>query len=167
MRNEAMEIRKAVSGDLSPVTDIYAAARQFMREQGNPDQWGESYPPVPLLEDDIAQGNLYLCVEGDEILGVFYFAMGEDPTYRVIHDGNWLNEKSYGVIHRIAVAKQGRGVAAFCFDYAFCRCKNLKIDTHRENLPMQRALEKHGFVRCGIIYLENGDERLAYQKSEA
>ena len=161
-----MEIRPTTERELDTVLKIYADARRFMREQGNPDQWGDDYPPVSLLREDIDAQRLYLCVEGEEILGVFFFAVGEDPTYRVIENGSWLNDLPYGVIHRIAVARQGRGVAAFCFDYAFTRCKNLKIDTHKDNHPMQRALEKRGFVRCGIIYLENGDERIAYQKSE-
>ena len=29
---------------------------------------------------------------------------------------------------------------------------------------MQHLLEKHGFSYCGIIYLANGDPRLAYQR---
>jgi hypothetical protein len=29
---------------------------------------------------------------------------------------------------------------------------------------MRRMLEKNGFVYCGIIYLESGDERVAYEK---
>ena len=29
---------------------------------------------------------------------------------------------------------------------------------------MQYNLLKHGFTYCGIIYLQSGDERLAYQK---
>ena len=28
------------------------------------------------------------------------------------------------------------------------------------------VLEKNGFVRCGIIHLENGEARIAYQKEE-
>ncbi len=77
-----------------------------------------------------------------------------------------MNDRPYGVIHRIAVsdAVRGRGVAGFIFDTCFAKCQNLKIDTHRDNLPMQRALEKNGFIRCGIICLANGDERIAYQR---
>ena len=41
---------------------------------------------------------------------------------------------------------------------------NLRADTHRDNRIMQHILQKHGFRYCGIIYLLNGDERLAYQK---
>ena len=29
---------------------------------------------------------------------------------------------------------------------------------------MRRMLEKNGFVYCGIIYLESGDERVAYER---
>jgi hypothetical protein len=54
---------------------------------------------------------------------------------------------------------------SFCFDFALSQCKNVKIDTHRDNIPMQRALEKKGFSYCGIIHIANGDERIAYQKS--
>ena len=160
-----MDIRLAVSNDFSCVREIYAAARAYMKENGNPEQWGDSYPEDELIRGDIEAENLYLCVEGTEILGVFFYAEGADPTYQRIYNGRWLNEESYGVIHRIAVAARQRGVASFCFDYALTRCKNLKIDTHRDNLPMQRSLEKNGFVYCGIIHLENGDRRVAYQKS--
>ena len=31
---------------------------------------------------------------------------------------------------------------------------------------MQHNIAKHGFTYCGIIYLANGDERLAYQKKQ-
>jgi RimJ/RimL family protein N-acetyltransferase len=41
---------------------------------------------------------------------------------------------------------------------------NLKIDTHRDNIPMQKVLKRNGFSECGIIYIENGDERIAFQK---
>jgi len=44
------------------------------------------------------------------------------------------------------------------------RYNNIRIDTHRDNAIMQHNIEKHGFTYCGIIYLANGDERLAYQK---
>ena len=37
-------------------------------------------------------------------------------------------------------------------------------DTHRDNHILQHILKKHGFQYCGIIYLLNGDERLAFQK---
>ena len=36
------------------------------------------------------------------------------------------------------------------------RVNNIKIDTHKDNISMQKLLEKNGFKYCGIIYLEDG-----------
>ncbi len=160
-----MQIELAKHGQLTEILNIYERARAFMRQSGNPTQWAGGYPSHTLVETDIQEGYLYVCMEGESILGVFYYRQGEDPTYQKI-DGAWQNDKPYGVIHRIAVGTPGRGVAAFCFAWCFARCNNLKIDTHEDNLPMQRALAKNGFVRCGIIHLANGDPRIAYQKCE-
>lgn len=159
-----MQIKKCTSEMLPTVLKIYDDARKYMRENGNPTQWGDCYPPLSLLKADIALGNLYVCVEQDEIIGVFCHYIGFDPTYEVIYNGKWLNSLPYGVIHRIAVAKHKKGVASFCFDYCFSRRGNLKVDTHANNIPMQRSLAKNGFKYCGIIHLENGEERIAYQK---
>ena len=161
-----MEIRLAAMADLPKIEEIYRGARQFMRESGNASQWGSAYPAKELLISDIEGANLYAVLENEEILGVFYFRIGEDPTYVTINDGEWKNDLPYGVIHRIAVAENahGKGVSRFCFDFALERCCNLRIDTHRDNAPMRRALLKYGFEYCGVIRLENGDERIAFQK---
>lgn len=163
-----MIIRKATPADLNTVLRIYDEARSFMRANGNPNQWGHTNPPASKTYDDINTGRLHIVCEEDKILGVFFFEIANDPTYAVIYGGNWLNDLPYGVIHRIAVSSdaRGKGVSGFCFEYAFSKCKNLKIDTHKDNIPMQRSLEKNGFVKCGIIHLANGDERIAFQKTE-
>ena len=161
-----MKIRNAKASETDRVIEIYANARRYMREQGNPTQWGDHYPSDDLIRSDIARGCSYVCELDGELVGVFYFCIEQDPTYDRIDDGAWLNDRPYGVIHRIAVAKHGCGVAKACFDYAFSHCDNIKIDTHIDNLPMQRALAKNGFLRCGTVYLENGDTRIAYQKQE-
>lgn len=163
-----MEIRNAVIEDLDAILSIYESARKFMRDVGNPNQWGTANPPQQKTLEDIGSRKLYVVCENDAILAVFFFDPSDDPTYEKIYHGTWLNDKPYGVIHRIAVSDEarGRGVAGICFDFAFAKCGNLKIDTHRDNIPMQRSLKKHGFKECGTIHLANGDERIAYQKTE-
>ena len=162
-----MKIKLAKFSELENVEKIYADARAFMRRSGNLNQWANGEPKHETLVEDIEKGQLYTVCDGDEILAAFAYIEGIDKTYINIYDGAWKNDLPYGVIHRIAVAENahGKGVARLCFDFAFEKCKNLKIDTHRDNTPMQKALAKSGFEYCGIIYLENGDERLAYQKS--
>ena len=165
-RECAMRIRKTVGADLAQIGKIYENAKKFMRERGNPNQWNGDTPNAETAHADMQKGVGYVVEEEGEILAVFMFQQAPDPTYATIYGGNWLSDKPYGVIHRIAVAKQGQGIIGYCIDECFARCHNLRIDTHRDNLPMQRALLKRGFQYCGIIHLANGDERLAYQKTE-
>lgn len=159
-----MYIRKTVEADLPQIAKIYENAKAFMRETGNPNQWNTDKPNAETAREDMQNGVGYVAEENGEIVAVFMFSQAPDPTYATIYDGKWLSDAPYGVIHRIAVARQGQGIIGYCIDECFTRCQNLRIDTHRDNLPMQRALLKRGFQYCGIIHLANGDERLAYQK---
>lgn len=159
-----MEIRKSTPDDLDILLQLYADARDFMAKNGNPSQWGSTYPSAALVQSDIDKGCSYVCIQNGQIAGTFYFKAGEDPSYREIFDGSWLNELPYGVIHRITSAAGTKGVASFIFQWCFQQCRNLKIDTHDDNLPMQKALRKNGFIHCGTIYLEDGSKRIAFQR---
>jgi len=158
-------IRKATEQDFPEICRIYAGARDFMRDSGNPEQWGDGYPALDVIENDIRSGLSYVCVCDDGIAGVFYYSVELEPTYSAI-DGQWLSDAPYGVVHRIATARGFKGAGAFCLDWCFDKCLNLRIDTHRDNVPMKNLLNKLGFTNCGIIWLEDGSERLAYQKVE-
>ena len=102
------------------------------------------------------------------VVGTFVFFVGEDESYKVIEQGDWKDHRvPYGVVHRITSQRgEGapRGVGSFCLQWCFEQCGNVRIDTHRDNLPMQGALAKNGFERCGIVYVRGGEERIAFQK---
>lgn len=155
-----MEIRNATQADMPEILSVYERARAFMRESGNPDQWRNRDPAPEVIAEDIADGNLYVIVDEDGIEGVFAFIPHED--YGAI-DGAWLSDEPSCAVHRVASAGKKRGILKTVMDYAFSRARNIKIDTHHDNRVMQHQLEKYGFLRCGVIYLENGDPRLAYQ----
>lgn len=155
------QIRKALSEDLPRIEEIYAYARKFMAENGNPNQWGNITPRTSLLEDDIEKGDLYVLVHDHVIHGVFYFYIGPDPTYGIIEDGQWRSGMPYGTIHRIAGDGSG-GVLAAAVAFGKQKINHLRIDTHEDNKIMQRAVVKYGFQRCGIIHLANGSPRIAY-----
>ena len=161
-----MLIRKTEPQDIDSVMNIYAEARKFMRENGNGNQWRETHPSRELVESDIISNDGYVVEENGEIVGAFFFRIGEDATYKVINDGAWINDDEYGVIHRIAVKYHGRGIVGFVYNHCYNIINNLRIDTHRDNIPMQRSLEKAGFRYCGVIHIASGDERIAYQKAE-
>jgi len=158
-----MTIRKTTLADLDAVMQIYAYARAYMQESGNPNQWFNNHPPQDVIEDDIQAGLSYVCEDDGQIAAVFYFNVEDEPTYNNI-DGKWLNTRPYGVVHRIARAPGAKGAGAFCLKWCEAAHPNIRIDTHRDNAAMLRLLDKLGYVYCGIIWLENGDERLAYQR---
>ena len=163
-----MFIRHSTEKDLDRIMEIYAYARRFMAEHGNPTQWGPTgWPPKALILSDIAAGNSYVCLCDTQIVGTFFFDYGPEiePAYHKIENGSWLNSDPYGVIHRIAGSGSVKGVGRFCTEWAFARCGHLRMDTHGDNYVMQNLLVKNGFVHCGTIYVEEDtNPRLAYEK---
>lgn len=161
-----MIIRLAELNDLNSLMDIYSYARKFMQENGNPNQWINGYPSAELIKNEINEKHCYVCQsDNGEILGTFCFIAGEDPTYKHIENGSWLNDNPYYVIHRLATSGKQKGIANSCFKWCFEQCDNIRVDTHHDNIVMQHILEKNGFIRCGIIYTDNGTPRIAYQKT--
>ena len=72
----------------------------------------------------------------------------------------------YVVIHRIAGDGQTHGNFRCIVEYCKARYQNIRIDTYKDNVIMQKQIEKNGFRKCGTIYLENGSPRIAYQWSK-
>lgn len=181
-RIKVLEIRKAKVEDIDTIMLIYERARKFMAQTGNPNQWGNEKPYRGWIEHDIEAEKCYVCIETltdekmifeiseksntvkkERIVAVFYFAIEEDSTYGIIYEGQWLNEKTYGVVHRIASAGTVKGAGEFCLKWVINQCGNLRIDTHEDNMVMQTLLKKLNFQYCGIIHLADGAPRLAFQ----
>ena len=161
--HKTMNIRKSIPEDLPQILNLYKLAREFMKNNGNPNQWEDRYPEVSTVENDVKQGISYVCEKNGKIVGTFVFFIGEDPTYHVIENGAWhSSQKPYGVIHRVASDGQTKGVTCAAFTFGMEKSGYLRIDTHQDNKPMQGALKKFGFQECGIIHLERGDERIAF-----
>ena len=164
-----MKIRHSEEWDVPRMMEIYAYARAFMAEHGNPNQWGPTnWPPEDLIRQDIRNGNSYVCLnDKDKVIGTFFFIHGQDiePTYLNITDVCWLDDSPYGVVHRIAGDGSEKGIGAFCLNWAYEQCGHLRIDTHGDNTVMQNLLGKLGFVRCGTIYVvEDNYPRIAFEK---
>ncbi len=165
-----MGTRPATEADLPAVLPVFEAAKAIMRADGNHDQWGApGFPGDALLLRDIARGGGFVIsseAEGEvEKSIVAYFALlpSPEPTYDVI-DGAWLTDGHYGVIHRIASYPEVHGIFSAVIDFAAARYPHLRIDTHRDNRIMQHLIDMAGFTYCGVIWLEDGTERLAYER---
>lgn len=157
-------VKKASIADLSVVMDFIEQGKAKMIKAGNPNQWSANYPAIETIERDIVQGNCYLLYEGGKAIATFVSKAGPEPNYQRIDDGSWLDDQPYYVIHRVASAEGVHGVMADVISYCSSFTSSIRIDTHADNRPMQASLTRLGFVYCGVIYVENGDSRRAFQR---
>jgi len=164
--------RKSKKEDLDRIMEIINNGKKFLKEQGV-DQWQGGFPNSDLILDDMEKGYSYVLEEDGGIVGTAALCFDGESGYDKIHEGEWLSNNEFLVLHRVAVdyEKKGSGLSAKIFkaaeDIALERgVHSIKIDTHEENKPMQRAVLKNGYQYCGIIYyhMDVVEKRLAYEK---
>ena len=167
-----MEFTKAKRKDLPPVMKIIGEAQAFLANH-KIDQWQNGYPNKDTILEDLINNESYIVTTNDStLIATAMFSTKKEPTYKSI-EGKWVTKVNakYGVIHRMAITNKSRnkGVARFIFE----QCEqqllqqniySMRIDTHQDNLAMQGLLIKLKYFYCGVIYLDNGDKRLAYEK---
>ena len=168
IRMHIYNIRPASYADLDELEVIFRDARAYMRRQGNVVQWKEG-PRREDIEKDIETGLCMLIVnppeaaDAGEIEGVFFAQDFPEATYEEI-DGAWIDdEKPYITIHRLASRGRKSGISDAAFDWCKEHASSVRVDTHETNASMIRAIERNGFSYCGIIIVEDGTPRLAYQ----
>lgn len=165
-----MEFRRTVEADISSIMNIIKQAQAYFKENGI-DQWQNGYPNEEVIKNDISYEHSYVLLNDDKIVGTAAISFDGEKTYDDIYEGQWLSNGTFAVIHRIAVDNEYKGlglssiiiknVEELCFSRGVT---SIKVDTHIENLSMQRLLRKNGFQYCGIIYLEDKNKRVAFEK---
>lgn len=166
-----MEFRKSVKSDIPKIMVIIKQAQAYFKEQ-NIDQWQNGYPNEEVINNDIEKEESYVMIKDNEILATTVISFDKESSYKNIIDGKWLTNEDYGVIHRVAVDSnyKGLGLSHKIIKYTEEVClehgiHSIKVDTHEENIPMQSLLKKNGFEYCGLIYLEDGGKRIAFEKN--
>jgi len=166
-----MEFRKAVETDVNNIINIIQQAQAYFKEHGI-NQWQDNYPNVETISNDIAHKNSYVLLKDNNIVATAAVSFDKEKTYDSIYDGEWISNNEYVVIHRIAVDNnyKGLGVSSQIIKNVEQLCLNkgvnsIKIDTHEENISMQKLLKKNKFQFCGIIYLEDKSKRIAFEKT--
>lgn len=166
-----MIFRQSTRNDLNEIMHIIKQAQEYFKGAGI-DQWQDGYPQLELMEEDIDKNRSYVLLEEQKICGIMSILFDGEKDYDQIYEGRWLTDGKYAAIHRIAVdtKQKGRGFASFMIEKAqeLCLGKNIhsiKVDTHRDNIVMQKMLKKQGFEYCGVIYLEDMSERIAFEKN--
>ncbi len=168
-----MKIVIASMEHLDAIVAITDQAKASMAASGF-DQWQHGYPNRTVWKEDITEKGAYIILDRGHVVGMFRYCAKPETCYSNI-DGAWLTDGPYAVIHRCAVdAKfRGRGIIGMLFAFACEKARaegmvSVRVDTHSNNVPMRRALEKNGFSLCGTVYLtegvEAGSPRVAYEK---
>ena len=168
---DGFTVRKARLGDVPAMAGLYDLARAGLRERGV-DQWQDGTPNADSAREDIESGVGWVLEEDGVVLATAAVYVGHEPTYDLIWDGTWQGTgERYGIIHRLAVSPEARrhGAASALMDLGARLTREaglsvLRCDTHRDNLPMRRTLERNGFVLRGVIRLRSGALRVAYEK---
>jgi len=166
-----MLFRLAKNKDIDNIMRIIGEAQTALRAL-NIDQWQNGYPAVGDIQKDIdAQSGYVLEDETGEIVGYTAVFIDFEPTYDKIFDGAWLSIDRFVVAHRMAVkqSEKRKGIAEILFAEIIHIAKNqgitsFKFDTHEGNIPMRNLAKKLGFVYCGIILLNSGAKRMAFEK---
>lgn len=166
-----MEFRKSIETDINNIMKIIKQAQAYFKVQGI-DQWQNNYPNVESISSDIADNNSYVLLKDNNIVATAAVSFDGESTYDTIFEGEWTTNNEYAVIHRIAVDNtyKGLGLSSEIIKHVEQLCLNkgvhsIKIDTHEENISMQKLLEKNKFQYCGIIYLEDRSKRIAFEKT--
>ena len=165
-----MEFRKAAESDVIRIMEIIRQAQEYLKNCGI-NQWQNNYPNADTVLNDISKEYAYVLEKDGMVVGTVAVAFDGERTYDTIYEGEWLGESQYAVIHRIAVesGQKGSGIASEIIGEIEEIClsrdvHSIRVDTHRGNKPMQKLLLKNGFQYCGIIYLADQSERIAYEK---
>lgn len=162
--NVSRTVRKATHADLETVWRLIEGGKRIMRESGNTRQWSVSRPSKEQIRSDIERGVSYLLADGGTAIGTWAFVPSPESTCSKIYHGRWIDDtKPYHVIHRVAGLSGYGGVMGDIFEWCSQHSCNIRIDAHRDNAVMRHCIERSGIKYCGIIHLDNGDERLAYQ----
>jgi Predicted acyltransferase len=163
-----MEVKLAKLADATRVVDIIEQNKMYLKSEDIP-QWQDGYPNLESITEDIEKGNCYILIDNHQIVGTAALIDGIEETYDNILNGSWFTEGTpYVTIHRLAVDPElkGKGLSNYFIEYCiktFTHCTSIRIDTHENNISMQKFLAKNGFNYCGEITLRDGSPRLAFE----
>lgn len=165
-----ISFREAKVSDVGDIMEIISQAQKYLKSL-NIDQWQNNYPNNLVIENDIKNNNAYVAVINKKVVGFAAIIFDKELTYNTIYNGSWLSRKPYVTVHRIAVAKDYKnlGIGNLLIEKTVELAKksgvsSIRIDTHQDNLIMQKFIFANNFTFCGHIYLGDKSLRLAYER---
>ncbi|MQS76030.1 GNAT family N-acetyltransferase [Companilactobacillus halodurans] len=165
-------LRQSIPDDLPKIVNIIEGAKETLRNRGVA-QWQQGYPDEAILSQDINEKISFVLMLDGEVVGTAALQQGYDKNYQKMTTGAWSkdSEVTYSVIHRIAVepGHQGQHLSASLVQQLltmsyYLGYRDVRIDTHPDNLVMQHVISSNGFVEKGTITMDTDHRiRKAYQ----
>lgn len=165
-------LRQSKLDDLPSIVQIINDAKESLQERGI-DQWQQGYPNEEVLKQDIQENISYALILDSEVVGVATLQQGYDKNFQEMLSGSWSDESevTYSTIHRLSIAADHRGehlctvmIQQLLTISYYLGYKDVRTDTHPDNLALQHIVTENGFNEKGTIKMdEDQDVRKAYQ----
>lgn len=168
--NMGLALRGSIESDMAQLTGMLEDAIALLA-MNNIDQWQNGTIFSEILLDAIMHDQAFVWEQRDST-GIAGFCVLDtyDELYENLAEGEWTVPGSYLAIHRVMVSQhlRGRKVTTQMFlDIKKMGIVNnvdsLRIDTHPDNIMMQKTLKRNGFVRTGLLYMPSGSSRYTYE----
>ena len=150
-----MELIRATERDADELLAFYEHVADTMEEKGLQHwHWGR-YPNEEMIRGDIARGELYYMLQGEQIAAAVVAMVGQEKEYDRL---SWSCGSKPGIFHRLAVhpSLQGAGLGGMVVDDVLqllrrSGCDCVRCDTSEKNRHAIRLYEKLGFRPCGTM----------------
>lgn len=164
-------LRKATQKDFKTICKLINDGKKLLKLQGI-NQWQHGTPNEDIIKLDIEMENSYVYEIDNNVIATAMINFDKDRVYEEYNI--WHNSDNYAAIHRFVIDKNylGSGFSnkfiQVIKEYVYKKgVSTIRIDTHENNLKMQRLLIRNDFCYCGEVklYLEDEKEdkkRLAY-----
>ncbi|MCL2843683.1 MAG: GNAT family N-acetyltransferase [Oscillospiraceae bacterium] len=164
-------IRPATPGDFDAVWAVLQSGRQYLKDQNLP-QWQTGCGPREAeIKERLKAGESYVLIL-DSVVSGYTMLVPEPDGSPPMSEGAWAPcDTPYVAVHRVAMGEhcRGKGLAGgFLRDMVLIAgalgYRDIRIDTHPDNVIMQKIIQQAGFVRCGTMEKGiPGGTRWAYQ----
>lgn len=165
-----MEFRLAKEVDREKIEKIYEDGSLKLKSLGI-NQWQGNEKPNLNNFSNLNENKIIYVLEDKEIIVSTLIIYDKDEDYENNLVGTWNSPKPYVALHRIATLSgarkkgYGRKIIEFAENYAKeNNFKSVRVDTHRENKPMQNLLSSMEYNFVGLVFLDGKRERFAYEK---
>ena len=152
-----MQLRSATANDMNAVYAIFHDAIDTMNQEGIP-QWDDVYPNPAILDDDLANGELFVTEldDGTVAAAVVLNNVCNDDCRADYEAAAWQGPSPYVLVHRLCVSphvqNKGVGRTTMLAVEAWARTNGyvaIRLDAFSHNPYALRMYDRLGYQKRG------------------